>query len=1738
MAARDSKAIQIVTIAESDFSSGADSSSAESNIKETFVQEAKNCIPDMGGSLITRKGYITYGGGIPFRVISAEPMDSKIRLTLDRAVSVASLVRQPVMIYGRTGYPYLASGVEISELSNSSNTWFYVTEPTTDIPSVIPNMSSESDPAGTITLEAFKTGFTQPNVIIGIAQTTLGSPVSSILTLNTENVNLDPSTLTLTTKFVNYTGVSKYFYIYYVDPVALGEPSMDDTFSSSTSWVLSTSGGSLNNNNFIVRCYNTAGDIILPDTLSFDDSTGDITASFSEATSGRMLVITADTADFYDISVPPSNYASIPIGQPIEADVVIVDVYKQIGENFIQVCPQSITFDASAEFPLSVLVENESPTDTVNLRVFWKKAEQAARSVITIPIAEDCTGQPIDYAPQLSVYGPDHAEVYSAGSGERAGWVSHVDRYRTADTDRMVAALGHNTFHEIPLLAADTHYVKHYISLRSRALVSGTVEIGPALSNNMSRTTANILAASVSNTHTLQATSITQNAELITLVTPVVGTLTGNLADLGTHITILQAPLSDLVGEHEIISIAGTVAGTDITEIQVTIRLPRGVSIDYSRYSGIPVEWGIFTDVIELGAPSKLIPGDKVYLSGFESTYTDAEVISSYQVASKYYLNLRGMVALRQIPNRMLIIGERTTNVLPLRDFFETGIVAGSMLMVPGDMITLSDNNEQQRVKTVTVQPPVALSTQPVATILNSEYTLAVDLAGTSFTTNVFKAGDKIILTNCGSYAGEYEVSVIDSATEFTTVAKGINASNGTVTLVNTWMQGSLVEILGEPITIVDSLTNSNYIEVPQRWVPVESPTEETFVKQFLEASYTEQPFVRSVMSQDSMFLTNGIDPLYKYDGRNYTKVGLPRFNPYLFVTTNTATGTGGKISFPTLSATIPTNVKWESPYSAFYVKPGGSAGFAIGDKVKLDTASSYSTITSITKGGRVVGAASGTEIPVDIINLDTPLASGSGSVTTLTTAEIIYRYYFRFNLIDANNNRIVSADLGSQDVVVPLTMSTRVEFRLLPLPIFGQYDYNRLEIEVYRTRKNESAPFYRISNIEVPYPILDYIDVYDSTEDALLTDLDYTTSVLEGQELLLGNSLPPLARCITTANNRLLLGATTSTPTISLTWMPGVAEVGFNDFEFLGIKLQINNTDYRLLCLSEAVDGYFSNSISDITHASGVTSIVYSNASGVRFDAAVGQYIYMTNMDLSAIKPQYVNLRYCGWYEVLTRTVGVTGTTITVSMGNPTSSGTYATSYSSGTDANRIYAINLDGYRDCVPVFTNLDWAKQTREGNTSVVIRTPQRIGAAINAISAMFGGGNQFWAEYGNDISPGIGSIIIKMTSPTDSVQFFEPFAYTRLAKVFANNILIPSNSLYSTVTLAKNIFRGSRIVKSYRNYPENFDNPDAESSKKSASIIDVNPADGQTITAMIPLIGPSTSSSSQLQGTVIVFKERSIYAVDVEANTFEKLETSGVGTPYPNSVAYTKSGLAFASESGIYRLDRNLKITKISGNIGRQWNSADLLDIDNFQGHHSAKDSQYKLSTPGGTAVVYNYEREVEGKPGAWCEYTNHPVAGGWANQGNLEFFASTLGRVFVNRHTGDVTDYRDDSNTGINLDIKFRPMHFGDPAIRKQVRHANINFRNTAQLSDNIDVSCAFDCSTDFNSLDSFQTELSTNATISSIRFGIPTGRLTYLQLRIQSDTIDEPIEVAGVTYKVAGLQVAGTKEAKTSKGNN
>jgi len=78
--------------------------------------------------------------------------------------------------------------------------------------------------------------------------------------------------------------------------------------------------------------------------------------------------------------------------------------------------------------------------------------------------------------------------------------------------------------------------------------------------------------------------------------------------------------------------------------------------------------------------------------------------------------------------------------------------------------------------------------------------------------------------------------------------------------------------------------------------------------------------------------------------------------------------------------------------------------------------------------------------------------------------------------------------------------------------------------------------------------------------------------------------------------------------------------------------------------------------------------------------------------------------------------------------------------------------------------------------------------------------------------------------------------------------------------------------SRLVVSYKNYPESVDNPYADDPIKSFSAIDVNASDGQEITGMASFFGQSSTGAAQYSSTIIVFKTNSVYAVDIAISIF--------------------------------------------------------------------------------------------------------------------------------------------------------------------------------------------------------------------------------------------------------------------------
>lgn len=351
-------------------------------------------------------------------------------------------------------------------------------------------------------------------------------------------------------------------------------------------------------------------------------------------------------------------------------------------------------------------------------------------------------------------------------------------------------------------------------------------------------------------------------------------------------------------------------------------------------------------------------------------------------------------------------------------------------------------------------------------------------------------------------------------------------------------------------------------------------------------------------------------------------------------------------------------------------------------------------------------------------------------------------------------------------------------------------------------------------------------------------------------------------------------------------------------------------------------------------------------------------------------------------------------------------------------------------------------------------------------------------------------------------------------------------------------------------SYENYPEIFDNVRAVVPEESDSIVDVNSADGQEITAMIPFFGDSAFGAAQKSGTIVVFKENSIYLVDAAAkalgsNPVQKLETNGLGCTAPHSVAASKHGIFFANESGVYVLRRNLEIQYIGEFVERFWTDKVKRDaLSLATGHNFILGRRYKLSVPvtvsnrNSDVLVYHHTQEDKGQPGAWTRYTGHNAVG-WVNLLEEAFWGSTEGRVLRIRNTGNMSDFRDDDQP-IEMEVTFRVMDFGDSGIRKILAHANLHYRVVADL-ENIALTYAPDLESTFLETTAYDVDRPSDAPdsdsvykITSRQHSFDRRRVLYVQLRLSCGGKDQPLEVTGVEYRVAALSHEGIRQAGSS----
>jgi hypothetical protein len=838
-------------------------------------------------------------------------------------------------------------------------------------------------------------------------------------------------------------------------------------------------------------------------------------------------------------------------------------------------------------------------------------------------------------------------------------------------------------------------------------------------------------------------------------------------------------------------------------------------------------------------------------------------------------------------------------------------------------------------------------------------------------------------------------------------------------------------------------------------------------------------------MASDNIYLTNGEDALVKYDGLNTSRAGLFRWEGATFVR-KAATGVTPDLT--------PGAIPHKPDLAIGTVAVDGSKAFSTTDALSFTVGQQVFASDGVGGGSQLTTFITA----VDVTNGKISVNDGLLITDTQLKGSSVLKYYFRLNLIDANNNIIGSAASGVENnYTISMTTNTTVGIKLAKPPTLDLLDYDRLEYEVYRT-KQDGAVFFKVATIAIDYTDTSgYVYFEDKVADESLFEDDPISTSNFGAEIATAIDEPLRARFVTSANNRLVMGNLKDSPRADIQIFRPSAELSATDLNGLNFEFVSNNNtiNYTFQDGSAKVD------ITNIADTGVVTGPTLTE----------GDWYYFYKDTAGDDSPEHL-----GWFKALA------GNAIDYSGPAIAPTNTYSIA---GTDTT-------------IPILSSAEFNDDDagyQDGSNQLLIQS--KLINAINATQfkldgfSLSGEGRSDIAELGRFNIKALDNSAFDLT--ITSANLFG------VSTIFVNNTKASSGVATSSVTQNYN----SRMLVSFQNFPEIFDRPRAIIPTESQSVIDVNSADGQEITGIIPFFGESTSQDSRKQDIVICFKENSIYAVNVSTRSITKIDSRGIGCNAPNSIAAVPNGIIFASRSGVYRINRSFDVIWVGRFLDRTWQENTNLDqIELATGHVYPQEKQYRLSVPIGTdtrnteVYVYEYGDEAQGRTGGWSVFNNIPSTG-WASDGLESYFGSSTGRVYTIRNTKTDSDFRDD-DAGVAWEGLYRGLDFGAPGRRKMVRAVISHFRilktdSNTLMEVGIDLTDEFRASSSFTLQDSVDDGLSTiiSSKVKAVRQNLPVQKGTYFQLKYTNNTIDTPVALAGITFHVEGLDHRGIEQA-------
>lgn len=1719
--------MQYINADENDFSLGIDARSAENQIEKGFARDLLNA-DIVEKRPRTRPGAQGFAGNVPVRVTGMQYVDStnQICFTLDSAVvlsdaavDLTAIRSTPIVVYGRSSS--VASGGPFTTAGDSVRyyTGFSVETRKTFL------ATASAPPFESITILQSEHGIATTDMFVTTVEATDPSNLSYSLALPHE-IAIDETTADLTIQYQNSTGTDRDVFVYYKDQTPVAGSSyvatLNHTGSGSETFTIPVGTHALSSGNIIIQVQQDTGTsrVIVRANTAQIASNGDVSLTLTSSSPATFYCILAAASVANQVTGNIAAATTDTILLPnLTSPWIFYGIYVELtpGGTKELVYPDSVSYDATTA--TATLTFTNGMATAGNFVVFWDygfiRSNQLC--VTDTSVTVDAT----DTRPQLTIWGLDHSEIYGAGITGRNGWVNHVDSYRSVGENRLISGLGGNLFNARTYdeAAVTYDYAKLYPRLQART--AGSTVLGPLFweTGDTPARARGYVTSTDSGTGWVRVTAVAYDS--------------GNGWTKYTCSVPNKQVLDSAGVPISLLSVISTTSGLEdwfqvedmsyhlhngsfrirqvldgIDEITVWVENEDNSS-DWDD-SGVSGQAGVFTDQITWLTSSPFIPGDSLSNAALGGTF-NSTVKSSLSTVSV----VDSIIERLNLAGGILTTGARTSSVVSLRSG-QPSTSASTTNLVRGDMLSFTGIERLLRVLYINPESDHAVT----IAVDGSEATATLTSGDTSF----LNIGRSILLTGAGVFSGTQTITSIPTLTTFTFDSTETVGGSGTV-LGNT-MQ------VDEELEWSDSTADANLFRVEERWIPIEAPddsydlTPSTHVRYFDSSSYGDQPFLRSTMVANNMYLTDGEDEVLKYDGESLYRAGLFPWQAGLFLTQDTAATAKIVVDNPSSTPTAVVN-------NVFTLPLGDDNKFPVGKRVRHSFTGGFNDYNVLAAWDD----ASNSFVKVQRIST-TAITLGAAPVLTLLST---LRYYFRLNAVDANDNIVASAVTGYQDHVVELAADAAVNIKAVGLPAWDVLDYDRLELEIYRTRINTSAPFYKVTTQLMSFNnTLGYINYTDSFADTDLIDLDAVSTALKGQELGTAWQEPLRAKYITSIGNSLVLAHLKDYPQLDIQLIASgaVTNSTYAGKRFLFRKDSSDTGPTTDMVNRAAYEFVETSTAGVVTAALGAAGSFFIVA--VPNTAVAGDWVYLF-WDTVATSGR--PMKYAGWWQV--QSAGPTDVTINFSDAD-------AGGILTLVPNRALFATDPTD----IPIPLGVDGNLGQVNGDSFDLFDTMRRMSMAINSsmrmVDVTITGMSDFvpWmiSRGGNDVGKA-GRLIVRQ--PRVEATLFEvllPSSFSgggQSFQVFVNDV----RRLAATPVIATTRLYSSRIMVSYENYPEIFDNPTSVLDTDSDSAIDVNPADGQDITGVLPFFGEATFTAAQQAAILVVFKTNSIYLVDINEkragrNPIQRIETEGLGCTAPYSIAVTKNGICFANESGMYCLRRDQKIQYIGRYMERNWGErVDLDQLTICQGHHYGVGRSYKLSVPlvGSTAnsevYVYNHTGEDEGRLGAWTRYDNHPVTG-WANLAADAFWASTLGRIFSIRNTGTATDCRDDSSP-ILFQVDTRAMDFGNPGIRKVIDASIVNYRTTAVIT-----SAAFSYSMDLSQQYSPTTSItlinpveSTGIDDVSAHDILPVLHKTdrrkgiFFQARISCSSLDEPLEVAGITFKVGGLSEKGIRQA-------